>query len=153
MSSRDNGLDSLFIFRPCAPVTPDKRSFQRFARSWPRDAALDVRLAHEPMPVAVPPAELHQLLSNLVTNARDAMDATGRIAVRTYAEAAAPRDASAPVWHYVEVSDTGCGMSDEVLRHVFDQYFTTKGSHGTGLGRHDPFFHDLPMADGPLRQL
>jgi signal transduction histidine kinase len=74
--------------------------------------------------------EFDRALLNLVLNARDA-SATGggTIAVR----AARAERASGP--HVaVTVSDTGCGMSAEVRKRMFDLFFTTKGDRGTGLG-------------------
>jgi PAS domain S-box-containing protein len=73
-------------------------------------------------------AQLEQVLVNLVVNARDAMPSGGRLDVRVAAdtEAAEPQ-----VW--LEVEDRGVGIAPEVLRHVFEPFFSTK-AHGTGLG-------------------
>ena len=101
-------------------------------------ASLSLELAEGPMWIAMPSAELHQVLSNLVANARDAMpDGAGLIRIRTsssHDDGPDARGDRASQWHYIEVVDNGSGMSDDVVRQVFDQYFTTKGEAGTGLG-------------------
>ena len=101
-------------------------------------ATLSLELEPSPMVVAMPSAELHQVLSNLVANARDAMAGSpGLIRVRTSSSQVDAPDARGDhpsQWHYLEVIDNGSGMPDDVVRQVFDQYFTTKGEAGTGLG-------------------
>lgn len=72
------------------------------------------------------PSQLNQVFLNLITNAAQAIAARGRITVRT-------RQAGAQV--LVEVADTGAGIPDDVLPHLFEPYFTTKPKGiGTGLG-------------------
>lgn len=87
------------------------------------------------------PSQVDQILANLCVNARDAINGTGRIEIET-ANCVLGQDfcavhAGAVPGEYVRlaVSDSGCGMSAEVLAHVFEPFFTTKpvGS-GTGLG-------------------
>ena len=77
--------------------------------------------------VAASPAELQQVLINLVNNAIDAMEKTGgEITVRTLAEAGGI---------VMSVADTGPGIPEAVLPRVFDPFFTTKPvGKGTGLG-------------------
>lgn len=87
------------------------------------------------------PAEFENVLLNLSINARDAMPDGGHISIRTrnirHQELLAPSlamlDASLD---YLEISfaDTGCGMSEEVLRHACEPFFSTKQAKGTGLG-------------------
>jgi signal transduction histidine kinase len=78
----------------------------------------------EPRPVLARRSELHTAVVNLVFNAIDAMPAGGQIILRTGAEGTGG---------WIEVSDTGPGMSEEVQKRVFEPFFTTK-AHGTGLG-------------------
>ena len=75
-------------------------------------------------------------LLNLLVNARDAMPGGGTVSIRAAADGARVR---------IEVSDTGCGMNPEVLKHAVDPFFSTKqvGS-GAGLG--------LSMVDGFVTQ-
>jgi two-component system cell cycle sensor histidine kinase/response regulator CckA len=80
-------------------------------------------------PVRIDPVQFEQVLLNLAVNARDAMAATGTLTLRTANEAGpdGPRVR-------LEVSDTGSGMTPEVLARAFEPFFSTKGQRGTGLG-------------------
>lgn len=73
--------------------------------------------------------ELQQVLVNLIVNAVHAMPEGGRLVLRTRDE---ERDGRAGV--AIEVSDTGTGMTPDVIARVFDPFFTTKRREGTGLG-------------------
>jgi PAS domain S-box-containing protein len=89
------------------------------------------------------PAQLQQVILNLVINARDALPATGgAITIRTDG-ATLPADAPAnsgldlPAGRYVRltVQDNGAGMDASTLSHLFEPFFTTKDlGKGTGLG-------------------
>ena len=70
-------------------------------------------------------SELREVLTNLVTNARDAMPDGGQVSIRT---------GNAGNQAYVEVEDQGRGISEDVKSRIFDPFFTTKGRKGTGLG-------------------
>jgi signal transduction histidine kinase len=88
----------------------------------------------------VDPAQLEQVILNLVVNARDAMPGGGSITVRAAAPAAAaelvslrPRLGAGCV--RISVIDTGQGMPPEVQERILEPFFTTKPSDaGTGLG-------------------
>ena len=71
--------------------------------------------------------QLSQVFLNLIVNASQAMGGlAGTITVRSLAE-------GGRAW--VRISDTGCGMPQEVMDHIFEPFFTTKGAEqGTGLG-------------------
>jgi signal transduction histidine kinase len=76
--------------------------------------------------VAVPPDDLRQILTNLVSNACDAlMDSAGVIEVEITAEHELA---------VIEVRDTGAGIAVGNLDRVFDAFFTTKEGVGTGIG-------------------
>jgi PAS domain S-box-containing protein len=88
--------------------------------------------------VKADPNQLEQVVMNLAANARDAMPEGGEFRIRTalligQADPRSGRDLGPCV--RIQVSDTGCGMSRDVLEHVFEPFFTTKGvGKGTGLG-------------------
>jgi signal transduction histidine kinase len=76
--------------------------------------------------VMVNPQEIKQVVLNLLVNALDCIDTTGhvRVAVRRISGMAV-----------VTFRDDGCGMTDEVLEHLFEPFFTRrKTGQGTGLG-------------------
>ncbi len=72
--------------------------------------------------------KLRQVILNLLTNARQSMLDGGNLAVRAYATTLRGDEAAA-----VEVEDTGGGIPPDVIRNIFNPFFTTKDK-GTGLG-------------------
>lgn len=76
--------------------------------------------------------ELRQLFANLVGNALDAMSQGGRLLV-SVRESHDWRDGETPGVRVV-IADTGCGMSPGVRERIFEAFFTTKETTGTGLG-------------------
>jgi PAS domain S-box-containing protein len=90
--------------------------------------------AEEVAPVMMDPAQLEQVVMNLVLNARDAMPRGGEIGV-VLAPSAGDELASVPdgAWVRLDVIDRGVGMDDATRRRVFEPFFTTKPL-GTGMG-------------------
>jgi len=88
----------------------------------------------------VDPNQLENALLNLCINARDAMPQGGRITIETANKwlderAARERDLEAGQYVSICVTDTGTGMSEDVVAHAFEPFFTTKPmGEGTGLG-------------------
>jgi two-component system, sporulation sensor kinase E len=73
--------------------------------------------------------EMRQVVVNLVSNALDAMPNGGCLAVRCRRAGKKPEDGLR-----LTVSDSGSGMQLDVVKHIFEAFFTTKGATGTGLG-------------------
>jgi two-component system, NtrC family, sensor kinase len=70
--------------------------------------------------------EIKQVVLNLITNALDSLDPGGTVWITL---------AKSGPWAELIVRDNGCGMSDEVLRHLFEPFFTRRrDGSGTGLG-------------------
>jgi CheY-like chemotaxis protein len=87
-------------------------------------------------------AMIEQVVTNLCLNARDAMTPKGgRLLIESSlrevseAEAKAIPEARSGLFACLSVTDTGCGMDENILQHIFEPFFTTKEvSKGTGLG-------------------
>ncbi len=91
-------------------------------------------------PTLCDPNQLENALLNLCINARDAMPNGGRITIETNnswidVRAAGQRDMQPGQYVAICVSDTGSGMTPDVIAHAFDPFYTTKPTgQGTGLG-------------------
>ena len=103
--------------------------------------AMSVVLDDDLWPTLCDPHQLENALLNLCINARDAMPDGGELTIDTCnrqidsAEASTLREARAGDYVALSVSDTGVGMSPEVIARAFDPFFTTKPlGYGTGLG-------------------
>jgi signal transduction histidine kinase/AmiR/NasT family two-component response regulator len=101
---------------------------------------LETNLEPDVWPAMVDPTQIEMVILNLAINARDAMEAGGRICVET-ANAVVSQPRTRPEapergeYVVLTVSDDGCGMDNEVLSRVFEPFFTTKEvGRGSGLG-------------------
>jgi PAS domain S-box-containing protein len=112
-------------------------------RSIGEDHALEFRLSPDAGHLRADRGQLEQVLINLVLNARDAIAHDGQVTIQTapalWDEVYAQRHGGVdlPLGSYVmlAVSDTGCGMDQEVQARIFEPFFTTKAvGQGTGLG-------------------
>ena len=92
------------------------------------DIALELDLKADRL-VAMNRTELQQVLINLLVNAIHAMPDGGQLLLRS-----ANHDHEGDEGVEIEVTDTGSGMSAQVIDNIFDPFFTTKQSEGTGLG-------------------
>jgi two-component system cell cycle sensor histidine kinase/response regulator CckA len=91
-------------------------------------------LAADLPPIRIDRTRLEQILVNLVVNSRAAMPGGGQLTIHTAAPTTTGTEPSRPMVT-LSVTDTGCGMTPEVVRRVFEPFFTTKGpGGGTGLG-------------------
>ena len=105
------------------------------------DIQLSILRGSANLRVKADPAQFEQVIMNLVVNARDAMSEGGRLSIETSAieidEEYCNRNPDAREGQYamIAVTDSGCGMSAEVLSRIFEPFFTTKeNGKGTGLG-------------------
>ncbi|MBV8397746.1 MAG: response regulator, partial [Acetobacteraceae bacterium] len=89
-------------------------------------------------PALVDRSQMEAAVLNLALNARDAMAKGGTLTIRTANETIPPGpghvDPSPGDYVRVTVSDTGTGMTPEVLGRAFEPFYTTKGPGGSGLG-------------------
>jgi signal transduction histidine kinase len=101
-----------------------------FRRLLGEDIELTTTLSPNLGLVLVDPGQIHQVLMNLVINARDAMPDGGQLSIGT---TVAQIDGQPDV--VLTVTDTGQGMDEQTREHIFEPFFTTKGlAKGTGLG-------------------
>lgn len=89
--------------------------------------SLTTRIDSLQRPVFAESQSLHRCLLNLVTNAADAVPETG-------GEICIAVDDTDDDSVVISVEDNGPGVADELMRKIFDPFFSTKGSKGTGLG-------------------
>lgn len=101
-----------------------------------------VTLSLDPALVMGDATQIRQIVMNLITNASDAIEGEGVIAVRTGVHDMTTDELRSPFIHdelpagryaWVEVEDTGCGMNETTVARIFDPFFSTKFT-GRGLG-------------------
>jgi CheY-like chemotaxis protein/anti-sigma regulatory factor (Ser/Thr protein kinase) len=99
------------------------------------DVHVKTNLAEDLWPIQVDPAELELVVLNLCVNSRDAMPTGGVITISASNKAGVRTETLAGDFVEVVVTDTGMGMSAEVMSHIFEPFFTTKEiGKGSGLG-------------------
>jgi PAS domain S-box-containing protein len=100
---------------------------------------LETDLSPDARYIAADPTQVEQIVLNLTLNARDAMPHGGTIAFKTAPAGQGPMPAAVAAspddFVCLSVTDTGCGMSADVVPHIFEPLFTTKQEGaGTGIG-------------------
>ena len=136
------------------PIAPDQLVFgmgELIRRTLGSRIHLQLRLQGGPEKAFCDENQLESALLNLAINARDAMPEGGSLLIATAIRTLSADDLSdqeePKPGNYVEieVTDTGAGMTQEILARAFEPFFTTKpAGHGTGLG--------LPQVHGFARQ-
>ncbi|MEW6265677.1 MAG: PAS domain S-box protein [Thermodesulfobacteriota bacterium] len=118
-----------------------ERAVKRLEQSLPQKIVIELRLDRRLRSVKADPVQLEHMLLYLGNNAADAMPEGGRLVIETQ-NITIEKDY---VWTYLEatpgdyvllmVSDTGRGMDEETIQHIFEPFYTTKEiGQGTGLG-------------------
>jgi signal transduction histidine kinase/CHASE3 domain sensor protein len=106
-------------------------------RSLSHDIDIDVIEYPELWVAMVDPAHLENAILNLALNARDAMPGGGKLTIKT-ANVSLDESAADEIepgnYVLITITDTGTGISPDVLAHCFEPFYTTKGNKGTGLG-------------------
>ena len=111
------------------------------SRTLGENIEIALSLPPDVCPLIADPVQLEAAITNLATNARDAMPNGGHLAIAT-ANCRLDADGPAPdaeiitgAYVMIEVRDTGCGMNHEVMNRIFEPFYTTKEQgKGTGLG-------------------
>ena len=109
------------------------------AHAMPSEVKLSLDLCPDLPSTFQDPGQVHQVVMNLVINARDAIHGPGSITLRTGHQTVSPEVAAAHnhrpgPYVFIDVADTGCGIPPDHLARIFEPFFTTKGLNGTGLG-------------------
>ncbi len=128
------------------------KSRDQYRKLFPGNITINFALESDLPKVLIGPSMIDQVVLNLLVNARDAMPNGGDIEVTTGIEQIAPDEklqkAGILPGKYIKLSvtDSGCGINEDVFPHIFDPFFTTKkNGKGTGLG--------LSVVSGIVRQL
>ncbi len=109
--------------------------------TFPKSIELHTNIASDLETVLADATQLHQVLMNLIVNARDAMPHGGSLSIsaanvaidRTYAQSSL--EAKVGSYVVITITDTGTGIDPEIIERIFDPFFTTKEvGKGTGLG-------------------
>jgi PAS domain S-box-containing protein len=101
---------------------------------------VETHLAEDLWSALVDPTQTEMIILNLAINARDAMASGGQLRLSTWNQIVyrlpqRPEDPDPGAYVVLAVSDSGCGMSEEVLAKAFEPFFTTKAvGKGSGLG-------------------
>ncbi len=132
-------------------LIPFMKNFQvLLERTLPASVKVTFEYGDQDYFVNIDPNRIQQVLLNLALNARDAMPEGGTLGFtldrHEFSSGQGPIDGMEPgAWVAVSVSDTGTGMDDKTMQHLFEPFFSTKDpGEGTGLG--------LAQVDGIIKQ-
>jgi len=126
------------------PFTPFIKETMKFLHSSvPENITMKQEICAESLTVSGDATQLHQVLMNLINNARDALEGVASPCITLRLE---PFNAEIPwlerhagmasgLYAHLSVSDNGCGIPKQQIEHLFEPFFTTKEvGKGTGLG-------------------
>jgi len=108
----------------------------------PKTLAFEIDLDDSLMDILGGGAQIHRVISNMLHNAQDAMQNIGQITIKTenyYVDDVSMIYGRVPKGEYVKLTmtDTGCGIPDDIVQKIFDPFFTSKTTDkkcGSGLG-------------------
>lgn len=111
-------------------------------KSRSRTITYEINLCEDLMNIMGSGAQIHRMLNNLLVNAHDAIEDIGQITVKTenyYADNTSVIYDRIPKGEYIKltISDTGCGISEDIIQKIVDPFFSTKTANkkrGSGLG-------------------
>ena len=137
----DFSRKSIIQRQPLDMVAFLKETLRFLQRTIPENIDIVLEIGADMYPVHAGPTQLHQMITNLAVNARDAMPEGGELRFRL-SRLALTSDDRPPLaemglggWVELLVSDTGAGIAPENLPQIFDPFFTTKEvGEGSGLG-------------------
>jgi O-6-methylguanine DNA methyltransferase len=124
------------------PIKPLVSELETMAReTFPKRLRFAFDYGPDNPQVRIDPTQLHRAILNILVNARDAVNGEGQIGVRISQHhldievSAGERSLLPGPYACISVSDSGCGIPDEIRDRIFDPFFTTKPKEeGTGLG-------------------
>ena len=136
--SRQTGTEPI----PLNPVHIIKEAIRLLRSSLPSTITISEQVRNQNQIIIADPAQIHQVVMNLCTNAFHAMETTGgmltiHLAVSELSEQTVQQypDVAPGTFLALTVSDTGPGIPPEIRDRIFDPYFTTKEvNKGTGMG-------------------
>ena len=149
--SRLNAVEASAVASPMLLQPMIKEVMHLLRSSIPSTINVTCQVVDEHLQVRIQAVQLHQILMNLVINARDAVGEYGRIDVRADTDhlsgfCDACHDNFSGNYVDITVSDTGSGIPEHLLTKIFDPFFTTKEvGKGTGMG--------LPVVHGIVHAL
>ncbi|MBI5331301.1 MAG: PAS domain-containing protein [Betaproteobacteria bacterium] len=139
--------------RSCSAAPLAREALGMLAAAIPASIRIEADCPADLPDIAMDPVAFHQVLINLVINARDAVGEKGEIAVRLRScrlseqECHVCHERCSGDFIEMEVQDTGPGISPEILPRIFDPFFTTKPP-GKGSGMGLSMVHGLVRAVG-----
>ena len=127
---------------PLSPHLIIKEALKMLRASLPATIKMQVDIDNECGKIIADPTNIHQIIVNLCTNSLHAMeDEKGILSISLHRKEISAEEinredeVSAGPFIVLEISDTGHGMDQATIEHIFDPYFTTKEvGKGTGLG-------------------
>ncbi len=118
-----------------------KEALKLLRSTIPTTIEIKRHIKNECAPVTADPTQIHQIIMNLATNAYHAMEENGGVLTVTLTETQIGDgekllpDIAPGTYVCLAVSDTGMGMTDDLINKIFDPFFTTKEKgKGTGMG-------------------